>query len=209
MNAPAGAYAGRFWYAASPEPGHSGKPALVGVVLPDDQAKRAIDGIKLEEQLLVHAGSRVSLDVSVPGDLQEKVTQSLTAHLKANGVTVVEAQPVKLIARTEPGQTREIHYRHFGAFPSARDATISVTETKFRLAFETSDGKVLWQRQTVTFPPPLLMMKEGQTIEQAVAAAMQPSYFFFERTRLPANVPKSRGGLGSSRLTVLGVQTGN
>ena len=64
---------------------------------------------------------------------------------------------------------------------------------------------MLWERKIATSPPPMLMMKQGQSVDQAVAEAMKPSPAFFE-AKIPRYVPKNKNGAGTSRLGPAGVQ---
>ncbi|MDB5354889.1 MAG: hypothetical protein JWN24_1342 [Phycisphaerales bacterium] len=198
-------FAGRYWYAAAPA-GRGGKPALVSVTLPHEAARKAAMAINLDQEMIIKPGSTVSLDVAVAGEVQQKVTDSLTARLQQMGMTVAANAPVKLIARSEPGDTVEMQYHTFGA-GFGGNQKMNVATTKLRLALETAGGKILWERRTATSPPPMLMMKQGQTIDQAVAEAMKPSSAFFEMTRIPDYVPKTSGGMGTSKLTAAGVQS--
>ncbi|MDB5302719.1 MAG: hypothetical protein JWM97_268 [Phycisphaerales bacterium] len=199
------AFAGRYWYAAAPA-ARGGKPALVSAALPHEAARRAALAINLDQEMIIKPGATVSLEVTVAGEVQQQVIDSLTARLKQAGITVAPNSAVKLVARSEPGETVEMQYHAFGA-GFGGNQKISVATTKLRLALETAGGKVLWERRSVTSPPPMLSMKQGQTIEQAVAEAMKPSAGFFEKTRVPGYVPKSQGGLGKSSLTAAGVQS--
>ncbi|HWE95934.1 MAG TPA: hypothetical protein VG269_18370 [Tepidisphaeraceae bacterium] len=197
-------FAGRYWYVASA--GQGAKPALVSVALPHEAARREALAVNFDQEMIVKPGTSVSLDIAVAGEVQQQVVDALTARMKQAGITVAPNAPVKLIARSEPGETKEMEYRAFGAGFGANQK-ISVATTKLRLALETAGGKVLWERRSATFPPSMLMMKQGQTVDQAVAEAMKPSPIFFEKTRVPDYVPKSQGGLGKSKLTAAGVQS--
>ncbi|MDB5331317.1 MAG: hypothetical protein JWP03_2468 [Phycisphaerales bacterium] len=197
-------FAGRYWYAA--EAGQGAKPALVSVALPHEAARREALAVNFDQEMIVKPGTTVSLDVAVAGEVQQKVIDALTARMKQSGITIAANAPVKLIARSEPGETREMEYRAFRA-GFGGNQKISVATSKLRLALETAGGKVLWERRSATSPPGMLMMKQGQTIEQGVAEAMKPSAGFFENSRVPDYVPKSQGGLGKSKLTAAGVQS--
>jgi outer membrane protein assembly factor BamB len=196
-------YGGRYWYVARGGQA-SGKPVLVSVGLPDEPVRRAAAAANPDNDLLVRPGATVSLDVNVVGDIREKSTAGIRQRLTENGVTVAVANnaPLKLVAQTAPGETREIEYRAFGALGG--NAKVSATGMKYLIAFQTADGKVLWERKVATSPPPMLMMKQGQSVEQAVAEAMKPSPAFFE-AKIPRYVPKSKNGAGTSRLGPAGV----
>lgn len=195
-------YAGRYWYVAA----EGGKAALVSVVLPHEPAFRATVAAKIDRDMIVKPGSSISLDAQLNGDVQEKAIAGLKATLAADGITVADNAPVKLVARSEPGKTREITYRHIGGGPWVAPSKVSVTDMKNQIRLETADGKVIWQHVGMTMAPPMLMMKKGQTVEQAVAEATKPSALFFTKARIPKYVPKSKTGFGTSRLTPAGLQ---
>ena len=67
------------------------------------------------------------------------------------------------------------------------------------------DGQTFWTREAGTAPPMSLSLKEGQTIDQAVAEYMKPSGWIFENTNFPPRVSKSKSGtFGTTELTSSG-----
>ena len=201
-------YAGRYWYVAAG--GSGNKPVLVSVNMPHEAARRAALAVNFDAEMIVKPGSTVSFDVSLPGDIQEKAEAGLHTRFKQNGVTVADNAPVKLVARSEPGETRKIEYRPIGVGRFGGETSkISVTGTKNDIRLETADGQVLWQRKSVTSPPMMVSMKKDQTIEQAIAEAMKPPLQFFEKAKIPKYIPKSKTGLGSSKLSASGIQNSN
>jgi hypothetical protein len=157
--------------------------------------------------MVIRPGLRVSLDVNVPGDARDRVVASLKAKLRENGITVADGQTLRLVARTEPGETHQMKYGNFFGPPGAGATTdMSVTDIKGVLGFTGPDGKFLWQRVAVVTAPSILSPKEGQSVQQAVADAMKPPIALFENTRIPVYVPKSSSGFGTSHLTGTGAQ---
>lgn len=197
---------GRFWY-ISEAGGAQGsrRPVVASIALPDDSVKGILAAVG-EPRMAIKPGMSVSLDVSVDGSVQDKVVEALTAKLKQNGLTVAENQPLKLVARSEPGESREITYRKMGVGAFGQTEKLSVQGLKQSLAFQDDGGKVLWQRAGTTSPPFFITMKPGQSAEEAVQERMKPSPAFFQSARLPKFVPKTPGGFGRSRVTATGTQ---
>ena len=156
--------------------------------------------------MAVKPGTSISLDVSVDATIQQQVIDALTARMTANGVTVAEGQPVKLVAKDEPGQNRDVSYRMIGPGAFGRTEKISVQEIKHTIEITGADGKPLWKRGAVTAPPFFISLKQGQTAQEAVAEQMKPSPRYFAGVRVPRHIPKTPGGLGASDLTADGAK---
>lgn len=207
---PNGCFAGRYYYPAPPPLGTKGKPTLVSVALPDDKVRAALAQVNFDNQMAVHPGVSVSLEVNLPDDIKEKVTTALKATLQKNGVTVADGQPIKLVAMTEPGKTREMSYvpAMFAHLPGNVPNTtkINVTELISRLTFVGADGAKLWERSSTLQPPGALRQKKDQSVADAVAEAMHPSAGFFTDTLIPKQVPNRSEfkGFGTSQWTAAG-----
>jgi hypothetical protein len=178
---------------------------LVPAALPEPAAKQAAAGLDPAQVMAVRPGSSVSVEVNLggaPEDVRKAVTDALTARLRANGVTAAAGQPVKLVAGESAGASREIAYQMFGQ-PGPLKA--NVTEKKLNLAF-VADGKVAWQVETTAGAPMMISLKQGQTVEDAIAAHQAQAYGFFQSADLPRLVPKPREPLafGRSELTPTG-----
>src|SRR5262249_33060118 len=113
-----------------------------------------------------------------------------------------------LVASTAPGKTDERSYRRFGESPWGGGTKVNVTQQIAKLEVLTSDGKVAWSAQAVTDPGFMLMLKEGQTIEQAVADARKPNLRFFQSVSVPSTVtvPREPAWYASGALTPRGAQ---
>lgn len=204
----AGASAGhafndRYWYAADRMGGNKSQ-VLAAAALPESQARQAAQNVVFENETVLRPGMRVSLEVNMPAEGQQPVINALTANLKHNGVTVAPGQPLKLIAKVEAGAEHELEIRPFGAPRS--NSTMRVRDTNQSLVLQGPDGKTVWQRTTVISYPMMVWAKQNQTIEEALAERMKPNYLFFEKARIPAYIPKSRTGLGTSTLTTEGIK---
>ena len=202
----AGVYGGRYWYTADGALTFS--HVLASTVLPHPAAKKATADLKPEEYLAVRPGVSVSVEINVeaPGDGQEQVTKSIKSKLMANGLTIADGRPIKFVATTTPGETREIVYHGFGMGGGGK---VSAQEKKLRVAFE-MEGKTLWENVSMSGPPPMLSLKKDQTIDQAVAENMANAWQFFKNVEIPKQVAKvsDKPGYGTSRLTARGLQEG-
>ena len=184
---------------------------LAGAALPHAGAVKAADALAAEQALLVKPGDAVSLSVTIEGtaEQQQKIKAAITEQLQQSGIDVADNAPVKLVARTEHGKTREQTYerRGVGAGPWNRDVgKVNVTEKITRIYFE-AGGKVAWESRTSGGVPMFVMSKEGQTINDAVQDANKFNLAFLESVRVPAYVPKPTDapGLGRSKWTVKGI----
>src|SRR5207245_2276415 len=94
----------------------------------------------------------------------------------------------------------------WGALPGAEETKVSATEQISKVSLLDAAGAVLWERQAKTIPPMHLSLKEGQSVDQAVAEAMKATGWFFESVQVPQFVTKSRkAAQGHSTLTDKGV----
>lgn len=196
----------RLYYTADAAlPGKPHRPVIASTALPDE-AVRSLLAVVGDPKMALKPGMSITLEVNVDGTIQQQVIDALTARLKANGVTVAENQPVKLIVGEEPGETREISYRRIGFGSFGQVDKVSVQETKRSIEITGADGKVLWKRGGVLSPPMLISLKEGQSINEAIAEQMKPTAKFYDGIRIPRFVPKVPGGFGTSDLTASGAK---
>jgi hypothetical protein len=134
---------------------------------------------------------------------REKVRTSLTAKLKERGCEVGPNGTIDLVATAEAGEEREISYHGFGISPWK---THKVREYISKLTFN-YQGKLTWQTQGSSVPG-FIQLKEGETIDQVLRRSERPNYSVFQNVELPKMLMKPTGadGLGSSQVTVAGVQ---
>src|SRR5205814_1764609 len=139
----------------------------------------------------------------------QKVYHSLKKRLTDNGLIVADGKPVRIVAYTENGQERPMEFRPLGFNRGGQGVTkMTVRDLNNIVAVQAQDGKSLWQREyVVTAQFGLTTLKEGQTIEQSVAEHMVPNIGFLQSVNIPAYLPRSRTGLGTSKLTVSGAQS--
>ena len=206
MKGAGGGCGGHFWCAL---PRGSEQKGLSPFKIPHDEAVRAAAGMSADQLLVLKPGSAVRLKVNVPvaPGQAPKITETLTARLQENGVSIASNAPLVLEAISDKGKTKSITYRGFG-FRGGQN-TVQVTEQVYKLIVKENDT-VIWQSVRVNAAPPMLHLQEGQTIEQALAEYTKPDIAFFLNTPIPrmlARPGKHNGAYGVSKLTAQGMQT--
>ena len=68
-------------------------------------------------------------------------------------------------------------------------------------------GKTAWHSATSTGLPPVISMREGQSIQSEATKWQQPNPGFFEQVDIPERIldPEKRSGLGKTRVTTRGL----
>jgi hypothetical protein len=110
-----------------------------------------------------------------------------------------------LQASTEVGKTQDITYR---SFAGGGNQTAKVTEQICRLKF-VDHGKVIWESSSLTDgSPPMLQMKQGQSLQDALAPYQKPNLKFYSNINLPQYVarPGETVAYGASSLTAQGIK---
>ncbi len=202
-----GLFGGLYWYVAMGGMPPGQLQQVVPVELPHPEARRVAEGLDPDSLLAIKPGVRVSLEINVQAspDERRKIAESLTSRLEKNGVTVAPGQPIKLVARTAPGETQQIEYSEHIGF-NRPVAKVSVTDKKCELAFVVN-GRTAWQSQAVFSAPHFLRLKEGQSVQQAVNELVKYDLRFFHAAPIPSHVvrPTGKTSYGASQLTDTGV----
>lgn len=202
-----GAMGGTFWYALTSQ--DRKERGLFSVVIPHEEARRTAAELKAEELLALRPGGQITLQVNVqgaPADVQ-KAGQDLSAQLQRIGMTVVNNSRLVLQATTETGKTDQITYSAFGAGRGA-GTTVSVTSQISRVRL-TEDGKVIWEASGVFGAPHILHLKQGESIQQALAPYQVPNLRYFSDVKLPEYIarPHPSGAYGASTISHRGIQS--
>jgi hypothetical protein len=200
-----GELGGWFWHILSDRA--SKQRALLATVIPHDDALRMAASIDPEQVLAVRPGATFSLDLRVQGtpDDQQLVQQALAARLAAAGMTAGSGGALVLQATTETGQTKEVSYRTFGRLDRTPEkATVTEQISRLRIL---ENGRTLWESSVTSLPPMHLQMKEGQSLQDALAPYQKPNLTFFSLVNIPAYLarPPEHGAYGFSDLTAEGV----
>lgn len=201
-----GEMGGAFWFALTSS--DRKERGLFKAVLPHDEALKMAGSLNAESLLVVKPGAQVSLNVNVqgaPAD-QQTVSQALSEQLRRLGMSVGNSSRLVLQATTETGKTEQVSYRSFGRLTG--NETVSVTQQISRLKF-VEDGKLIWEAVMVGGAPGFLQMKEGQSIQDALAPYQKPNLKFFADVKMPEYVarPNEAGAYGASKLSHQGIQS--
>lgn len=176
-------------------------PMLVAKSLPHGAARQLAATIKPADVLLVQPGMSVSLEVNIEATDAERqsVIESLKKKLADNQVKVADGQPIRLIAQTRQGESKQETYRQFGR---GSEDQVNVAQKITRLAFEV-DGKIVWETSTASSAGSVLTIKQGQSAQQAADAAARYNIPFLLSARVPAYVtkPREKVAFGSSQLS--------
>ena len=203
-----GQWASRFWQYIAPE-SKTAAPTLVSAALPHDEAKKIAATLKPEDLLLIKPGITVSLEVNIEASDKERqqVIDSLKSKLRKNQITLADTpQPIKLIATTSLGESRQQEYEQFA---TGHKTSVTITPHITRLAFETSDGKIAWESATTTSAHSMLNAKEPGGLQSAADATAKYNIPFLISCPLPpyVTIPRDAASFGRSRLTARGVES--
>lgn len=201
---------GRFWYSVK---GKDGKGTIIPVQLPQDEVLEVSALYDPKDFLVIKPGMKVSIRMNLPfnRDDQEKIYQSVSSKLEANGCTVDPNSPIVLNCFTEKGKTQTREYRDRGGFGRPfGGGTQKVTFTPTICYMEIAKGTdVLWKRSVSSGPGFMMFLKEGESIQQAANNQSKPSPHFFTGAKLPkyyARLPDGKKALGQSELTENGIR---
>jgi hypothetical protein len=125
---------GTFWYTVPDAPGGGDK--LHAVQIPAE-AKLAASKAKKSDPLVGRG-----MTVSITGEVGEAAKRQLVNRLTQAGINVADGAPIRLVTSI----TIKDHGRQEYTFKKSRQKqTVQVTSTTRRIAWERSDGKVLWE----------------------------------------------------------------
>jgi hypothetical protein len=91
-------------------------------------------------------------------------------------------------------------------------STESVTVTPYISSLKITMGdKVIWQSGTSTGAPPIVVLKEGQTVQEEVDRWQKPNPGFFDTVDISDRImdPAKRNGLGTTQVTNRGLVQGS
>ncbi len=145
------------------------------------------------------------------GDL---IRQSLAARLQAAGLRVVDHADlvVKAVCKPQPQQTIRVNVD--GRFPVRKGDIVERTVTPHASYLQMSLGnEVLWKRGFVAQPGMLIVLMNGESLDQALARITKPNIRLFTNAKFSAYVAKpgkanSNGAYGVSQFTAHGLIDG-
>lgn len=200
-----GELGGQFWYALTSQDRKA--RGLFHVKLPHDEALKAAASLNADKLLAIRPGVTVSLNINVQGTQTEQlqVQEGLTNQLRLLEMTVGNGSQLVLQATTEAGKTQDITYRPFGG---GANQTAKVTDFICRLKF-IENGKLIWETSSFTDgSPPVVQIKQGQSLQEALAPYQKPNLQFYSNVKLPQYVarPGDTVAYGASLLTAQGIK---
>lgn len=179
--------------------------AVVSAEIPHPRAEKSINQLMRagDAAMLVRPGTSVAISVeSSAGPVdQTQITQSLSQAAEKAGWKVSDRAPITLIAKIGRGKTQQLRFRSLRGEPRT-ESTANLTP--FTAELEIRRGTdVLWSRSTVNRIPPILHLKEGETVQAAVTRYEKPDAAFFSYLTLPPRIPKPEisAQVGMSTLT--------
>jgi hypothetical protein len=191
---------GLLWYSLK---GTQEQGPLTPLKVPTADALALAKTLKADDLLLLKPGEKVALAINIdaPEADRQEITQSFKDQLAQARLVLDDTSPIRIVASNEPGKTTEMEYRPIGAGAFAPPQKVSVTPMITKLVVEV-DGKKAWQAASITGATFFLTLKEGQTVEQAVAEASKVNVQFLKTTKVPIYLtkPHEPAWYGSSKL---------
>lgn len=187
--------------------GPLGPGAVVPAQLPHPAAKSALSRAMADPDFVVlKPGSTVRINVDQISDAGKRsaVVDALTAKLSAIGVKVGPGAALELVASTEVGKQRDISYRTFGPGRSIQNYKVQEYISRVKFVYQ---GKTAWESSTYNIPH-MVMLRNGQTMEQYLREQEKPNFDFFSRVELPKILTRPTGTptLGSSQVSGSGIR---
>ncbi len=186
----------------------SGKTGLaVGAVeLPGPKAQAAIASVKRDDFYAIRPGTSFRVSVTAL-DHASEIRQALENIAIRNGWTLDENATNVIEAEYKRGETREVQYELRSIRSGDRQiqsASITPYITNVVIKY---GGEPAWQMFGSSGPPPMVSLKEGESLQSEVDRWTQPNWRFFETLSIPPNIidPKKRGGLGKTSVTNRGL----
>jgi hypothetical protein len=155
----------------------------------------------------------VNVDVTGLSDpaIRDEAKAALESNLVARGHPIGPGGPT-LVAPLVKGKDHEGSYHSFGESLFAKSKTHIVTGWEYSLKL-VADGKTHWRAGAGNHPPPMLQLKEDETIESHLKQYSNPNADFFKNAIVPKYVgrvrddkPASSHSLRSSQVTAGGLR---
>lgn len=150
-----------------------------------------------DDLLLFRPGDQISISVNLRSEPQQNgaVRDRLAKLLSERGVDVVEKSQWQLIA-TSDRTTEQVEYRRFDQPRWSDEATqaVNVTNTVTRLELRLND-EVVWSNSSSYGPGFVLMMRDGETAQQAADRQAKQRPDFWKGLSLPTYIARHAQGL--------------
>jgi hypothetical protein len=192
-------------YAASVTSGSQRGLAVGAVKLPGPKVAEASATLNPDSLMVVKPGTPVRLDVRA-GAESARIRSLLEREIAANGWTLSGSAKVSVIAEMRQAESQQVTYRSFGFSRSAAEETVTVQPFISEVRVDVG-GQIAWQTMTSSGVPPLLRLKEGQTVQSEVDKWQRPNPQFFDTVNMPERIldPAKRNGVGQTKVTNRGL----
>lgn len=187
------------------------KMALIGVAeVPHEDAIAETEKVDAESMIMLKPG--VGVRIEAPGD--PRIRSGLLRAIAANGWREDPNSEIVLSGKAERGKSETLTYESsrfgfaFGPRSSNRHINETVTASPWNQRVTiTFRGQQAWSTGAGGIPHSL-MLREGETVGGKVSDATKPSYYIFEKLKIPAEMlyPQYRNGLGRTSITASGFQ---
>lgn len=159
--------------------------------------------------LAVKPGAKISLDIQLGGEDQQKAESAIRNGLTQNGIEVASDAPIKISARIVTGESETKEYGSgFGFFHRGDTEQVTVTSKRYEVEIMV-DGQSAWKLVSTmqAGAPHVIWLQQGESAQQAIDrqnAARDASFSF--SASIPRYVvhPKYAGPIGTSKITLSG-----
>ncbi len=181
----------------------SQKSVLLGVAkIPHAAPVNALSAITDDQLYVLRPGARVRIDSAVT---EPRILNGIQRAINEAGWVVDPSSDIEVTGSAGPGKTETRTYEssRYGFSSRGGDYQQTISVTPWIQSVIVRQGNVhLWQTGGGGVPS-MVMLKEGESLQNEVNKSSQPSYHVFENFNFPERVmaPKYAGGLGKSLIT--------
>lgn len=192
-------------YGATLRDGPQAGLAVGAVKLPGPRVDEMEASVDPESLLVMKPGTPVRLDVRT-GEHDAMVRAALEARIMANGWLLEPTAAAVLVAEMKRGEPQTTTYR-FGGFGRPESTQTATLQPFISTAKLMIGDQVAWQAGTSSGAPAMVILKEGQTVQEEIDRWQRPNPGFFAEVKLPAKIidPANRDGLGTTNVTTRGL----
>lgn len=175
---------------------------VVGAVkLPEQAVLNSLTKVDRKDYMLTGEGTRVRLEAA--GDQASAILKGLKKQVAEN--QWVESPTAEFVLQGEikqlPAQSTE-----YTNTMTREVQTVSHSPIVSSMSLKRG-SEVVWQSASSSGIPPMVMLREGQSLQSEADKWQRPDIEFFDRQDVPQEVmdPKKRGGIGASDVTLKGL----
>ena len=142
------------------------------------------------EMMAVRPGTELSLRIEASADApKDEIKAAVLKAVKQAGWKIVEDAPIEVVVKVKRGKERKLHYSSVGA--RFRSSSTPVTLKPFESSISVQKGsQVYWSRRSMNMVPPLIELKKGESVQQAVERYEKFSAGSYDFLLLPPKILK-------------------